>query len=335
MAQNYFQGLLEKLKQDPTGQTGQSSLTSGLLGNPDALIGFGLLQGATQGKNVFEAALPAITQAAQIKKLLTPKTTALKQAFDPKTGKAVFASDLEIKQKGFVPIPKAPLVKVDAGETAEQKGIGEVFGGKFKEINEAGTLANKTLGTLQTVSTLNQVKDLKTGFLGEFKLSANKLAQDLGLDINIQNVSAAETMSAVTGKLVLDGLANFKGAISDGERKFVKDINPGLSMSREGINTLVGLQKRGSNITLKYNEEANDWVERNGGLSKKDKITGKSWSSFTTEFNKKNPLVDDKQRLTLTNLSKQYSPEYLNGNNVQEIDGIKYVKIGKKYFKLK
>ena len=54
-----------------------------------------------------------------------------------------------------------------------------------------------------------------------------------------------------------------------------------------------------------------------------------------TQDNKKNPLVDDKQRLTLTNLSKQYSPEYLNGNNVQEIEGIKYVKIGKKYFKLK
>ena len=102
MAQNYFQGLLEKLKQD---STGQSSLTSGLLGNPDALIGFGLLQGATQGKNVFEAALPAITQAAQIKTLLTPKMGALKQACDPKNKKVVFASNAEIRQKELVPVP--------------------------------------------------------------------------------------------------------------------------------------------------------------------------------------------------------------------------------------
>jgi hypothetical protein len=51
--------------------------------------------------------LKKATQAAQIRKLVQPKMGALKQAFDPKTGKTVFASDVEIRQKGLTPVPQA------------------------------------------------------------------------------------------------------------------------------------------------------------------------------------------------------------------------------------
>jgi hypothetical protein len=80
---------------------------TGLLGNTNALIGAGLLSQGAAGKGLFEAALPSLTQAAQIRKLIEPKMGALKQAFDPKTGKTVFASDVEIRQKGLTPIPQA------------------------------------------------------------------------------------------------------------------------------------------------------------------------------------------------------------------------------------
>ena len=103
-------------------------------------------------------------------------------------------------------------------------------------------------------------------------------------------------------------------------------------MSREGIDALINLQRKGSQITIKYNQEADDWVERNGGLSKKDKITGKSWSQFTSQFHKENPLIDDEQRKNLMSLSKNSSPEFMSG--VQIINGKRYKKIGNDIYKI-
>lgn len=81
--------------------------TQGLLDNTNALIGLGLLSQGAAGKNIFEAGLPSVLQAAKIRQLTTPKMGALKQAYDPKTKQTVFASDVEIKQKGLTPIPQA------------------------------------------------------------------------------------------------------------------------------------------------------------------------------------------------------------------------------------
>ena len=172
------------------------------------------------------------------------------------------------------------------------------------------------------------IKDLKSVF------SSLVGMYNVGLNFDFQNVGAAEVLSSTTGKLVLEGLSNFKGSISDGERQFVKDINPGLNMSKEGISANIALQKKGNDITLKYNEEANDWVERNGGLSKKDKISNQSWSEFTSKFHKENPLISDDERKTLSSLSKNYDQEFLEGNNVKTINGKKYIKIGDQIYEL-
>ena len=221
-----------------------------------------------------------------------------------------------------------------AGETEEQKEIGKAFGKKFTTINSAAESAIKNQSNIATIETLIQQPDLKTGYFGELRTSAGKLASEFGLNFDFQNVGAAEVLSATTGKLVLEGLSNFKGSISDGERQFVKDINPGLNMSKEGISANIALQKKGNDITLKYNEEANDWVERNGGLSKKDKISNQSWSEFTSKFHKENPLISDDERKTLSSLSKNYDQEFLEGNNVKTINGKRYIKIGDQIYEL-
>lgn len=66
--------LLQLKKATETGQatTGQ---VDGLLGSNQALIGLGLLSQGAAGKNIFEAGLPSVLQAAQIKQLTTPKDT--------------------------------------------------------------------------------------------------------------------------------------------------------------------------------------------------------------------------------------------------------------------
>ena len=321
---------LQGLLNTPNNQGG------GLLGNipQAALLGSAIYGQGIQGKDPFESLLPAVTQTAQLQKLMTPKTSKPFAVTNTQTGKQELITQAQYRANPdlYSPAKKTPLMA--AGETEEQKEIGKAFGKKFTTINSAAESAIKNQSNIATIETLIQQPDLKTGYFGELRTSAGKLASEFGLNFDFQNVGAAEVLSATTGKLVLEGLSNFKGSISDGERQFVKDINPGLNMSKEGISANIALQKKGNEITLKYNEEANDWVERNGGLSKKDKVSGKSWSQFTSNFHKENPLISDDERKTLSTLSKNYDQEFLEGNNVKTINGKRYIKIGDQIYEL-
>jgi len=321
---------LQGLLNTPNNQGG------GLLGNipQAALLGSAIYGQGIKGKDPFESLLPAVTQTAQLQKLMTPKTSKPFAVTNTQTGKQELITQAQYRANPdlYSPAKKTPLMA--AGETEEQKEIGKAFGKKFTTINSAAESAIKNQSNIATIETLIQQPDLKTGYFGELRTSAGKLASEFGLNFDFQNVGAAEVLSATTGKLVLEGLSNFKGSISDGERQFVKDINPGLNMSKEGISANIALQKKGNEITLKYNEEANDWVERNGGLSKKDKVSGKSWSQFTSNFHKENPLISDDERKTLSSLSKNYDQEFLEGNNVKTINGKRYIKIGDQIYEL-
>jgi len=321
---------LQGLLNTPNNQSG------GLLGNipQSVLLGSAIYGQGIQGKDPFAALLPAVGQTAQIQKLMTPKTSKPFAVTNTQTGKQELITQAQYRANPdlYSPSKKTPLMA--AGETEEQKEIGKAFGKKFTTINSAAESAIKNQSNIATIETLIQQPDLKTGYFGELRTSAGKLASEFGLNFDFQNVGAAEVLSATTGKLVLEGLSNFKGSISDGERQFVKDINPGLNMSKEGISANIALQKKGNEITLKYNEEANDWVERNGGLSKKDKVSGKSWSQFTSNFHKENPLISDDERKTLSTLSKNYDQEFLEGNNVKTINGKRYIKIGDQIYEL-
>ena len=322
---------LQGLLNTPIGQN-----QGGLLSNipQGALLGSAIFGQGIQGRDPFSALLPAVAQTAQIQKYMTPKATKPFAVTNTKTGKQELITQAQYRANPdlYSPAKKTPLMA--AGETEEQKEIGKTFGKKFTSINESAESAIKNQSNIATIETLIQQPDLKTGYFGELRTSAGKLASEFGLNFDFQNVGAAEVLSATTGKLVLEGLSNFKGSISDGERQFVKDINPGLNMSKEGIAANIALQKKGNEITLKYNEEANDWVERNGGLSKKDKVSGKSWSQFTSNFHKKNPLISDDERKTLSTLSKNYDQEFLEGNNVKTINGKRYIKIGDQIYEL-
>lgn len=92
-------GLMQTRMNQPGGLLGGQIPELALLGS--ALYGQGI-----QGKDPLEGLFPAYTQAAQLKSALTPQREKLMTAYDPKTGKTVFATRTEIEQKGLEPIPE-------------------------------------------------------------------------------------------------------------------------------------------------------------------------------------------------------------------------------------
>ena len=210
----------------------------GLLNNipQSALLGSALFGQGIQGKDPFSALLPAVTQTAQLQKLMTPKKG--------------FRILTEAEKKSVPGIDMTKTYQIDTGtnkisqlsgtgtnvtvntprpETEEEKLVGKVFGGEFKTINEQGSLANLNDQNLEILSQLNESEGLRTGKFGELRTGAQKLAEEFGFDPGLQDTTVAELVSGVSGGLVLDGLQKFSGAISDGERNYTKSITPGLS----------------------------------------------------------------------------------------------------------
>ena len=94
-------GMMQTRMNEPGGLLGGQIPELALLGS--ALYGQGM-----QGKDPFEGLFPAYTQAAQVKKALTPEKERLMTAYDPKTGQTVFATRTQIEEKGLTPVPEKP-----------------------------------------------------------------------------------------------------------------------------------------------------------------------------------------------------------------------------------
>jgi len=327
---------LQGLLNTPMNQSG------GILGNipQGALLGSSIFSQGIQGKDPFSALLPAVTQTAQLQKLMTPKksfrqlTDAEKQSRGlPIDKQFQIGADNKVMQIGGS--GTSVTVNTPRPETEEEKLVGKVFGGEFKTINEQGSLANLNDQNLEILSQLNESEGLRTGKFGELRTGAQKLAEEFGFDPGLQDTTVAEIVGSVTGGLVLDGLAKLSGSISDGERLYVQSTTPGLSTTKEGNRYLLQIRQRQNELAKEFSNVANDWISRNKGLSKNDKELG-SWGSYKVKWHKANPLINPKMKTKLTALSKTVDTEF--GKNVKIITRngkqIKGVKINGEWYEL-
>jgi hypothetical protein len=310
----------------------------GLLSNipQAALLGSAIYGQGIQGRDPFSALLPAVTQTAQLQKLMTPKTS-FRQLTDaekqsrglPLDKQFQVGEDNKVMQIGG----SGTNVTVNTPfETQEEKDVGKVFGAEFSKINEAGNLANLNDQKLEILMNLNESENLRSGKFGEFRTEAQKLAEEFGFDPGLQDTTVAEIVGGVSGGLVLDGLQKFSGAISDGERDYTKSITPGLSTTKEGNRYLLQINKRQNELAKEFSNVANDWISRNGGLSKKDKELG-SWGSYKKQWHEANPLINPEMKTKLTALSKTVDTEFSN-NIVTRENGEQYVFINGGYEKI-
>ena len=338
-------GLLSKLSSSEEEQNktmpsvkASGSILPGLLGNTELLMGLGLLGAASKGQNIFEAALPSLYQAGQIQQAfspkkqfetLTPEQIKRTPGLDPTRLYQRNAQTGEIKQVGT-----APLVNISPGETEEQKVIGKALGTDFENILKSQETANKENVAIQSIEQILATNpDLKTGLGSGVTTNLQKSLDFVGLGgIKIQNVSAAEALANASGSLVMNTLGQFKGAISDGERKFAVDINPGLGTSKQGIQAQLEIKKRINTIGDAYANEARDWADRNKTLSKKDSVTGESWTEFTKKWQQDNPLFPDDFKEKLKVITGRIDPDFADTTQFKLKSGRKVIKVGEKYY---
>lgn len=207
------------------------------------------------------------------------------------------------------------------------KADAEEFGNVRKTFNSAVELDN-ILDQLDMLANLPD-DELKTGALGEFRLGAEKFLNEFGIEANFQNVPLAEVIRTVGGKLTIDNLQGFKGAISNKELSFVANVTPGLSMSKAGIKLNTALTRRANELNKKFFlEVVEPFMINNKGLQ--GRFEGKTYGQLKAEFHKNNPLItEDLKKQVNANMNK-IDPEFAT-DIITDKDGNQFVFVNGQY----
>ena len=148
-------GMLQTKMDQPGGLLGGQIPELALLGS--ALYGQGM-----QGKDPLEGLFPAYTQAAQVKKALTPEKERLIEAYDPEKGETVFATRTQIEERGLTPVPESPET------TAAQKDYSALL-----KVMETGTDLQKKVAKMVYGKTGREPMS-KTEFLSKITTNLSK-----------------------------------------------------------------------------------------------------------------------------------------------------------------
>lgn len=263
--------------------------------NPNLLIGANVAGAGLKGQDPFSSFTPSVLQAAKIQSALKGKRKT-KQVQHKVTGEKSFATEeMILNDSNLIPVT-TPMF-----EDAESKYIGTTYGKDFENIKLAADTALAGNETLALMQELIKLPDLKTGQFGQLRTSVEKTLNEFGISMDLQNASAADVLNSIQGKLVLEGLANFKGAISDKEREFLQNIYPGLSLTKRGNEILINLTQRLNNRTIALSDSMENWRSTYGKLSTKNP-DGDTWNQWKSKWYKNNPLVTDDEREEISSL---------------------------------
>lgn len=128
--------------------------------------------------------------------------------------------------------------------------------------------------------------EFRSGALQEGLVEAKKIVEALGGDP--ANVSSMENFRSITSQLVLDSMGGSLGAgFSEGDRKFVVDIQPSLDKSMQSNQALVSMQQKIAKRKLLIQQMANQYIKENGILD-----TG--FNIFLAKFTEDNPVFEVK-----------------------------------------
>ena len=143
----------------------------------------------------------------------------------------------------------------------------------------------------------------------------------LGVDVDFENVPLAELLNAGVGKVAVDALQGFRGAISNKELDFVINRNPGLQTSKDGVKLQLELLQRANDISKKYYTDViSPFVDKNQGL--RGTLNGKTFNQLQKEFYEANPYMTSEIEDRIAAVQGNLDPEY--SKNIVIKDCIRY-----------
>lgn len=160
-----------------------------------------------------------------------------------------------------------PNFNLSPGQTAEQKEVGEYYGKTYTQLQTDAMKARSQSTQLDNLGSL--LDKTYTGTGGAAVLDLKKAAKSMGFDID--GVGEAEAGQALSRQMALElrnpaGGAGMPGAMSEGDRKFLESMTPGLSTTPEGRKTLIETYKKVNQRTTEVAKMARDYRKKHGQI---------------------------------------------------------------------
>jgi len=186
-------------------------------------------------------------------------------------------------QLGAALQPKPPLIP--AGETKREEALGTKSVEEEIKFNQSMVDQENTIKVYdELIQAFNAVDDDDVGFLGEQRLTFDKVKKLIVGEV-ATDIEPREVIRRLSGQLVLDGLKNFKGAISDKEREFLQDMMAGLNTTKAGAIRLLEIGKKKAQIELLKREAKNLYQSKQPNILIPLELETKSGNKKLFDFN--------------------------------------------------
>ena len=331
------------------------SIFKGLLQDEEFLFAAGLLQQGSQGKSLGGAIFPAISGAAQVKKLTAGKQKdqfrmlsneeAQSEGFD--------TSNNQKYQKNITTNKILPFnVKVDKSTKIEIKNPANQQENKFSETvgTGQGTIFNEIIKKSSDAQNENidldiltqTAENLETGKAAPLIGDLMKWGQSFGIDMKwlgdmgsaSDQIANTEVISVLAGNQLFGKISQTKGAISEKEMDIFESLTTSMSMSPQGLKNNAIIMTAINDREILKGQMAESWVAGEDGkintLLSRQQVTTASGEVKNLTFNEMfndyvkakdgngdiiNPLIPKEQLEEMVNLSNVNETEMENNPN--------------------
>lgn len=166
----------------------------------------------------------------------------------------------------------APLVQTtNKQESAYAGAQGASYAKKYDQIADTAGEEQKKLDILNGASNLlagiqtgGPVTGLRTS-IGKFLAGADLPTAGL-TGLSTEEIGRLESAKSLMGNLTLTSIKALGANPSEGDRKFMEQINPSLATTPEGLQTMIEVQKRIAQRAQDIEDMKHDYVVKNGQL---------------------------------------------------------------------
>lgn len=164
--------------------------------------------------------------------------------------------------------PRIGISQTTAGKQQQEK-QGTFFGDTYADLQKKGMASNDSVAKYQRLSSL--LDGIDTGKFTGTTLEIKKAAKAAGIDLGVaDNVGPLEAARALTSEMALmvrnpDSGMGMPGAMSDADRNFVVNMQPGIETTPEGrkllIEAAVKMERRKQDIARLAREYKNGQLD--------------------------------------------------------------------------
>ena len=133
----------------------------------------------------------------------------------------------------------------------------------IKGVIAQGIAANQNLNRLNEIQTFLEDEELETGLLQDKINRGQLLLNRFGFDFDERAISKAENLEKLTNEMVLESVAQMKGALSNKELDFLRAIQVNIGNTKTGNLLILLGAKHGLRKNLEWNNFFNKFKKDN------------------------------------------------------------------------